>query len=632
MRFCFGESDSSSDVPAPEPIGAAPARTPVRDQFPEPKAWEPTLEEFLNIAPLESESCGAQLASKKKNRRTKVVRRSWGGGPGDEGRGAFFDRSSSDSQTNRPGEPPAAVAAAAAAGEEGHGDNEVTSKSPFPMKTPIKSAVRVTPANIQPSPPRSSVCLASVLSSRPDMATTSSTGAFRSSSESAQDAGEPRPNTANNGRGATVRVVSTAGGGGYGGASSGTRLFASGGGAAAGSYSTLSRSRRDLPPSSPPRLSAQQFVRHRIQLSCRPSVRLSIVTTVVPHSPMDSSQQSSAAGDETKCRPEEAREGENGLHEGENGHEEEFHDAEEQNGHHNQEHDSHDNNHHHHHHHHHLRLPFHHHQPTPEEEAAKVEELRAAIGPVDGAIALFCTDACLRRYLRARSWHVKKAEKMLLETIAWRRAFTPERIRWADVAKESETGKVYRAPFTDKLGRPVLVLCPGKQNTDDHDGNIRQMVYCMENAVQSLPEGVEQMVWIIDYKGFTLRKSPLMKTSREVLHILQNHYPERLGAAILFDPPYIFQGLWKVIRPFIDPVTFQKIKFVYRKSAPSLKVMEELFDTSLLDPALGGKGDAYVYDHASYSSRMEADDEWTAKLWELDGINGAASGSGTAAV
>ncbi|CAI7910563.1 unnamed protein product [Closterium sp. NIES-54] len=398
-----------------------------------------------------------------------------------------------------------------------------------------------------------------------------------------------------------------------------------------------------------------QFFCYRVQLSCCPSVRPSIVATIVPHSPMDSSQQSSAAGDETKCRPEEAREGENGQGE-------EFHDVEEQNGHHKQEHDSHDNNHNHHHHHHHLRLPFHHHQPTPEEEAAKVEELRAAIGPVDGAIALFCTDACLRRYLRARSWHVKKAEKMLLETIAWRRAFTPERIRWADVAKESETGKVYRAPFTDKLGRPVLVLCPGKQNTDDHDGNIRQMVYCMENAVQSLPEGVEQMVWIIDYKGFTLRKSPPMKTSREVLHILQNHYPERLGAAILFDPPYIFQGLWKVggrgmgsgiplqpaistlfsqvippnpipyhpfpshqvIRPFIDPVTFQKIKFVYRKSLPSLKVMEELFDTSLLDPALGGKGDAYVYDHASYSSRMEADDERTAKLWELDGINGAA--------
>ncbi|GJP49827.1 hypothetical protein CLOM_g8992 [Closterium sp. NIES-68] len=289
---------------------------------------------------------------------------------------------------------------------------------------------------------------------------------------------------------------------------------------------------------------------------------------------------------------------------------------------------------HHHHHHHHLRLPFHHHQLTPEEQAAKVEELRAAIGPVEGAIALFCTDACLRRYLRARSWHMKKAEKMLQDSIAWRRAFQPERIRWADVAKESETGKVYRAPFTDKFGRPVLVLCPGKQNTEDHEGNIRHMVYCMENAVASLPEGMEQMVWIIDYKAFTLRKSPPMKTSREVLHILQNHYPERLGAAILFDPPYLFQGLWKVIRPFIDPVTFQKIKFVYRKSAPSLKVMEELFDTSQLDASLGGTGDNFVYDHAAYSSRMEAEDARNAKVWALDGLkealNGASNGAGIA--
>lgn len=55
----------------------------------------------------------------------------------------------------------------------------------------------------------------------------------------------------------------------------------------------------------------------------------------------------------------------------------------------------------------------------------------------------------------------------------------------------------------------------------------------------------EQMVWLIDFQGWNM-SSISMNVTRETAHILQDHYPERLGLAILYSPPKIFESFWKV--------------------------------------------------------------------------------------
>eukprot|EP00246_Nothoceros_aenigmaticus_P013272 TRINITY_DN449_c0_g1_i3.p1 TRINITY_DN449_c0_g1~~TRINITY_DN449_c0_g1_i3.p1 ORF type:complete len:210 (-),score=21.47 TRINITY_DN449_c0_g1_i3:29-658(-) len=183
---------------------------------------------------------------------------------------------------------------------------------------------------------------------------------------------------------------------------------------------------------------------------------------------------------------------------------------------------------------------------SPGEEKAKIDGLRAAIGPLSGASAQYCSDSCLSRYLRARNWNLKKSEKMLRESIKWRSSYKPQSIRWEDVAHESETGKVYRSRDHDKQGRAVLVMRPANQNTTSHDGQIKQLVYCLEHATLNLPEGQEQMVWLIDFKGWTMKTNVPVKTVREIAYILQNHYPERLALAVLYNPPRIFEAFFAV--------------------------------------------------------------------------------------
>lgn len=63
----------------------------------------------------------------------------------------------------------------------------------------------------------------------------------------------------------------------------------------------------------------------------------------------------------------------------------------------------------------------------------QVQDLRAALGPLTGRSSEYETDACLKRYLRARSWNLKKAEKMLRETLQWRASYKPEEIRWVSL-------------------------------------------------------------------------------------------------------------------------------------------------------------------------------------------------------
>lgn len=263
---------------------------------------------------------------------------------------------------------------------------------------------------------------------------------------------------------------------------------------------------------------------------------------------------------------------------------------------------------------------------SPEEQEAKLKELRSYLGPLNGHTALFCTDACLYRYLRANNWSHKKSRKMVKETIKWREQFKPQEIKWDEIAKEAETGKIYRANFCDRDGRTVLVMRPGAQNTNQLEGQIKYLVYCMENAIMNLPPDQEQMVWLVDFEGWNMSMIPVM-TARETAHVLQDHYPERLAYAILYNPPKIFETFWNVVKPFLDPKTQKKVKFVYAKDEESEKVMDSLFDLNQLESAFGGRS-ALRFDKDEYATVMKEDDIKTGLSWQdISSLNLNADGA-----
>lgn len=248
---------------------------------------------------------------------------------------------------------------------------------------------------------------------------------------------------------------------------------------------------------------------------------------------------------------------------------------------------------------------------------AKINKLRASLGQLSGRSLKYCNDACLRRYLEARNWDVDKARKMLEETLKWRSTYKPEEIRWHEVAHEGETGIVLRAAFHDRVDRSVFIMKPGNQKTTSAENNIRHLVYLIENAILNFPEGQEQMSWLIDFTGWSLNTNISIKTAREIVYILQNHYPERLGIAVLYNPPKFFEAFWKLIKYFLDQTTFQKVKFVYPNDAESIKLMGSLFEVENLPVEFGGHA-TLKYDHEEFSRLMIQDDVKTAAFWDFN--------------
>lgn len=55
------------------------------------------------------------------------------------------------------------------------------------------------------------------------------------------------------------------------------------------------------------------------------------------------------------------------------------------------------------------------------------------LGPLPEKLSIYCSDATISRYLRARNWNVKKATKMIKETLRWRSEYKPEAIRWVTI-------------------------------------------------------------------------------------------------------------------------------------------------------------------------------------------------------
>ncbi|KAJ2828609.1 hypothetical protein FBU31_002882 [Coemansia sp. 'formosensis'] len=179
------------------------------------------------------------------------------------------------------------------------------------------------------------------------------------------------------------------------------------------------------------------------------------------------------------------------------------------------------------------------------------------------------SDECIARYVRARKGVYEDTKRALRKTIEWRAATRPHALRPDAVEIENRTGKMYFNGF-DKMARPVIYMYNHRQNTKDADSQIRWVIYTMEASIRHMRPGVEKVILAVDATHWSFSNSVSVGTARKFLDTLANHYPERLGHAIIFNPPKFFVAFYSLLSPFVDPATKAKVAFV-NSDAPALE-------------------------------------------------------------
>ena len=107
----------------------------------------------------------------------------------------------------------------------------------------------------------------------------------------------------------------------------------------------------------------------------------------------------------------------------------------------------------------------------------------------------------------------------------------------------------------------------------------------------------EKISLLIDYSKYSnLTGLSMIRMSLDVLKILSDHYPERLGTAWMVHASWSFSFFWKSISPFLDNVTKKKIFFINK-----LPELRDWIDEEVLEVEYSGKNEA-AYQYEAYKA------------------------------
>ncbi|KAJ1848325.1 phosphatidylinositol transfer protein csr1 [Coemansia sp. RSA 486] len=187
-------------------------------------------------------------------------------------------------------------------------------------------------------------------------------------------------------------------------------------------------------------------------------------------------------------------------------------------------------------------------------------------------------DVLMLRFLRARKWDVEKAYRMAIAALKWRMQENVEEIIWyGDIYNDASLmwkGVSY-AHGKDKLGQPIIWSgsCLHHQKDQSYPQLKRYLIWMMETLRQLLTPPIERVCLIMDLTDHSNANMdwPFVKT---FLKFLEAYYPECLGICIVYNGPWWFSGVWKLISPLLDPVVASKVQFA-QKPEGLLKFIDE---------------------------------------------------------
>ncbi|KAL2861050.1 CRAL-TRIO domain-containing protein [Aspergillus lucknowensis] len=219
-------------------------------------------------------------------------------------------------------------------------------------------------------------------------------------------------------------------------------------------------------------------------------------------------------------------------------------------------------------------------------------------------------DVYMLRFLRASKWDVNKALVHLLHSFVWRlkemqvdnvllprgelyaaeheknMANPPKSEEARGFISQMRIGKAF-VHGLDKVNRPIVVVRvrlhdPSAQSAESLNQFITH-VYEMVRLLVTPP--IETSTVIFDMTDFSLANMEYAPV-KFIIRCFETYYPECLGVLLIHNAPRVFGGVWKIIKPWMDPRLVDKIYFTR-----TVEDLERYIDRDQIPAELGGNED-----------------------------------------
>jgi hypothetical protein len=212
--------------------------------------------------------------------------------------------------------------------------------------------------------------------------------------------------------------------------------------------------------------------------------------------------------------------------------------------------------------------------PTPE-ELSTVQKMRDALEEYGRenniVISSKITDVGILRFLRGSKGDEAKGMNQLIQHVHWRIDNDVDNIsNYLPRFQSQFDKKLSILTGLDKEGRPTAFAFPHKHNASDRDLEEMRLfiIYSIETNLSRSKPDEEQYVIVFDLGHFTMQCMDF-EVVKLLINILQVNYPDCLDKLLIVDSPFIFWACWAVIKPWLDPVTSNKIAFINRNQLPN---------------------------------------------------------------
>lgn len=247
-------------------------------------------------------------------------------------------------------------------------------------------------------------------------------------------------------------------------------------------------------------------------------------------------------------------------------------------------------------------------RPVVEELKKRMAEQKLEFGKME-----LRHDVHLARFARARKHDVEAAWDMLKNNLEWRRTSRVDTIlQWFPETPEGKDIISYwpNAEYGNNAlcGRPVIcehmVLLDAVDVMERFTPEtlINFHLWVMERDLQrcydascALGKPITQTIVVQNLSGLGWRHvhPPAVEVVKKMLQLDQLNYPEMMGGLVAFNAPAIFPLAFRLVRPFIDPVTLAKLQVIgvgeHRASWLRDPQVAQMLSVENVPPEWGGK-------------------------------------------